>query len=72
MSGTHHPSPLSPSPQRRSTGGEIEPLPSPVTPTRQDSGGTLSIKGLDQLELTRSPRNSTRDEDRDHHTSPWS
>ena len=70
MSGTHHPSPLSPSPQRRSTGGEIEPLPSPVTPTRQDSGGTLSIKGLDQLELTRSPRNSTRDEDRDIHTSP--
>ena len=59
------PSPLSPSPQRRATGGEIEHA-SPHTPTREDSGGHLSIKGLDSLELTRSPRNSTRDEDRDH------
>ena len=55
------PSPLSPSPQRRATGGEIEHA-SPHTPTREDSGGHLSIKGLDSLELTRSPRNSTRDE----------
>mmetsp|Transcript_3553 Transcript_3553/g.14244 ORF Transcript_3553/g.14244 Transcript_3553/m.14244 type:complete len:1711 (-) Transcript_3553:38-5170(-) len=60
------PSPLSPSPQRRATGGEIEHA-SPHTPARQeDSGGHLSIKGLDSLDLTRSPRNSTRDEDRDH------